>query len=84
MGTSLVRKPCNECQSDCSVAARGALPAINVLKTFLEREDVAVKAPRAATEQSDWHSLQGFRTKDVPTTPGVYVHQGQKVVVSGR
>ena len=61
-----------------------ALPAINVLKTFLEREDVAVKAPRAATEQSDWHSLQGFRTKDVPTTPGVYVHQGQKVVVSGR
>jgi penicillin-binding protein 2 len=39
---------------------------------------------QAAIGQSDWHSLQGFRTEERPTTPGVYVHQGHKVAVSPR
>ena len=60
-----------------------AHPALLELKSFLDRED-AVVAPRAAIGQSDWHSLQGFRTKERPTTPGVYVHQGHKVAVSPR
>lgn len=60
-----------------------AHPALLELKSFLDRED-AVVAPRAAVGQSDWHSLQGFRTKERPTTPGVYVHQGHKVAVSPR
>jgi len=60
-----------------------AHPALLELKSFLDRED-AVVAPRAAVGQSDWHSLQGFRTESMPTTPGIYVHQGHKVAVSPR
>ncbi len=62
-----------------------ALPALLGLKAFLDRDDDAVAAPRAATPAgSEWHSLQGFRTDGVPTTPGIYVHKGHKVAVGTR
>lgn len=61
-----------------------AHPALLELKSFLDRGDDAVVAPQATVEHSPWHSLQGFRTKGVPTTPGVYVHKGHKVAVSPR
>ena len=62
-----------------------ALPALLGLKAFLNRDDDAVAAPRAATPAgSEWHSLQGFRTEGVPTTPGIYVHKGHKVAVGNR
>ena len=31
-----------------------------------------------------WYSLSGARLAGKPTTKGVYVHQGHKVIISGR
>ena len=42
----------------------------------------AIRQVKAVDAASDvWHTLQGVRLSSRPSAPGIYLHEGQKVVV---
>jgi hypothetical protein len=35
---------------------------------------------RETTDDTEWYTLQGFRLGQKPTSPGIYIHRGRKVI----
>ena len=35
---------------------------------------------RETIDDTEWYTLQGFRLGHKPTTPGIYIHRGRKVI----
>ena len=58
-----------------------ALPAFYELKTFLDGE-TGIRTVSASGERTDaWYALDGRRLTGKPTTKGIWLHKGKKVVV---
>lgn len=40
-----------------------------------------IQQPAATAQQSDWYTLDGRRLSGIPTTKGIYIHDGKKFVI---
>ena len=65
-------------------ATHKALPGLYVLKEFLSSSTaIPTTKWQAPSEGNDgpWYNLQGGKQHKQPTTPGLYIHNGQKQVI---
>ena len=65
--------------SDKIAAYRNKFPDVNV--TFIGDLATGIESLTADTNDGAWYTLDGVKLDGEPTTPGVYVKDGKKVMI---